>query len=61
MNFDMESCELSQKIIHRIEVTKLRISAHKLHIKHCRSWGTLRQDRICLRRTCNEIEDEVHF
>ena len=42
-------------------ITRLRISAHKLQIESGRYQGTLRQNRICLRCTSGEVEDEVHF
>ena len=43
------------------ELTKLRISAHKLKIESCRYARPKipRQNRLCI--CCNKIEDESHF
>ena len=45
----------------RKHLTRLRISAHRLHIEQGRYRGIPRQNRICNRCTSNEIDDEVHF
>jgi len=45
----------------RKNLTRLRISAHRLHIEQGRYQGIPRQNRICNRCTSNEIDDEVHF
>ena len=45
----------------RRNFTQLRISSHRLRIEQGRYQGTLRQDRICLRCTSNEVDDEKHF
>ena len=45
----------------RKNLTRLRISAHQLHIEQSRYQGIPRQNRICNRCTSNEIDDEVHF
>lgn len=45
----------------RRNFTRLRISSHRLRIEQGRYQGTLRQDRICLRCTSNEVDDEKHF
>ena len=38
-----------------------RISSHRLQIERGRYQGALRQDRLCLRCTTGEIDDEKHF
>jgi len=45
----------------RKNLTRLRISAHRLHIEQGRYQGIPCQNRICNRCTSNEIDDEVHF
>ena len=45
----------------RQSFAKLRISAHKLRIEQGRYQDTLRHNRLCLRCTLNEVDDEKHF
>ena len=45
----------------RRNLSRFRVSAHKLRIETARYQGTLRQDRTCLRCNSGEIEDEKHF
>jgi hypothetical protein len=46
---------------HRKNITKLRISAHKLQIEVGRYQGTLLQNRVCHRCNTGEIDDEIHY
>jgi hypothetical protein len=45
----------------RRNFTRFRISSHRLQIERGRYHGALRQDRLCLRCTSGEIDDEKHF
>ena len=45
----------------RRNFTRFRISSHRLQIERGRYQGALRQDRLCLRCTSGEIDDEKHF
>ena len=45
----------------RRNLTKFRISAHRLHIERGRYQGTPRHNRTCLRCSSNEVDDEGHF
>ena len=45
----------------RRNFTRFRISSHRLQIERGRYLGALRQDRLCLRCTSGEIDDEKHF
>ena len=61
-NFGLENyLLLVRNFEQRRILTRFRVSAHKLRIESARYQGTLRQDRICLKCTSNEIEDEKHF
>jgi hypothetical protein len=44
----------------RRNFTRFRISSHRLQIERGRYQGALRQDRLCLRCTSGEIDDEKH-
>ena len=50
-----------QNFEHRRNVARLRLSAHRLQIERGRYQGVLRHDRICLRCTSGEVDDEKHF
>ena len=61
-NFGIENYLLVVKRYEqRRTLTRFRVSAHKLRVEQARYQGILRQDRICLRCTSNDIEDESHF
>ena len=45
---------------HRVDMTRLRLSCHSLHIETGRHRGTQRQDRICTLCNINTVEDETH-
>lgn len=45
----------------RRNFTRFRISSHRLQIERGRYQGALRQDRLCLRCTSGEVDDEKHF
>jgi hypothetical protein len=45
----------------RRNFTRFRISSHSLQIERGRYQGALRQNRLCLRCTSGEIDDEKHF
>ena len=48
-----------RNVKHRIELTRLRLSSHSLHIETGRHTATPREDRICT--LCkNNVEDETH-
>jgi hypothetical protein len=50
-----------QSFEQRRNFTRFRISSHRLQIERVRYQGALRQDRLCLRCTSGEIDDEKHF
>ena len=61
-NFGMEKyLSVLQNFEHRRNVARLRLSAHRLQIERGRYQGVLRHDRICLRCTSGEVDDEKHF
>lgn len=61
-NFGLEKyLILLKNFEQRRRLTRLRISAHRLRIELGRYQGTLRQDRVCVRCTSGEVEDELHF
>ena len=45
----------------RRTITKFRISAHRLMIEQGRYLGIPSDNRICLKCSSNEVEDEQHF
>jgi hypothetical protein len=46
---------------HRRCLTKLRISAHRLHIETGRYQGIPPHQRLCGQCDSGEVEDEIHF
>jgi hypothetical protein len=46
---------------HRVDLTRLRLSSHSLHIETGRHTDTPREDRTCTLCMTNTIEDETHF
>ena len=46
---------------HRRCLTKLRISAHRLHIETGRYQGIPPHQRLCEQCDSGEVEDEIHF
>ena len=46
---------------HRVDLTRLRLSSHSLHIETGRHTATLREDRTCTLCVTNTVEDETHF
>ena len=46
---------------HRRCLTKLRISAHRLHIETGRYHGIPPHQRLCEQCDSGEVEDEIHF
>ena len=48
-------------IEHGRRLTKLRISAHHLHIETGRYQGIPRHQRLCGQCDSGEVEDEIHF
>ena len=61
-NFGLENyLLLLKKYEQRRTLTRFRVSAHKLRVETARYQGTLRQDRLCLRCTSGDTEDEKHF
>ena len=45
---------------HRVDMTRLRLSSHSLHIETGRHRNIQRQDRICTLCNNNTVEDETH-
>lgn len=61
-NFGLENyLSIVRCFEHRKNITKLRISAHKLKIEVGRYQGTLLQNRVCHRCNTGEIDDEIHY
>lgn len=61
-NFGLENyLTMMKSFEQRRRLTRFRISAHRLLIELGRYQGTLRQDRICVRCTSGQVEDEKHF
>jgi hypothetical protein len=61
-NFGFENyLSIVRRFEHRKNITKLRISAHKLQIEVCIYKGTLPQNRVCHRCSTGEIDDEIHY
>ena len=47
-------------IKHRVDLTRLRLSSHSLHIETGRHTSTKPEDRICTLCNTGAIEDEIH-
>ena len=61
-NFGFENyLSIVRSFVHRKNITKQRISAHKLQIEVGRYQGTLPQYRVCHRCNTGEIDDEMHY
>jgi hypothetical protein len=61
-NFGFENyLSIVRSFEHRKNITKLRISAHKLQIEVGRYQGILLQNRVCHRCSTGEIDDEIHY
>jgi len=58
---DVDPLPVLKKIGQRKIFTRFRISAHRLRIELGRCQGTLRQDRIYLHCSSDEVEDEIHY
>jgi hypothetical protein len=50
-----------RSFVHRKNIIKQRISAHKLQIEVDRYQGTLPQNRVCHRCNTGETDDEMHY
>ncbi len=62
LNFEQESYLNAVKSpILRRELTKFRLSTHRLNIELGRHTNVRLEDRLCTKCECKEIEDEKHF
>jgi hypothetical protein len=50
-----------KKFEHRKNITRLRITAHRLQIERGRYQGIPNEERQCLRCDSSDIDDEKHF
>ena len=61
-NFGFENyLSIVRSFEHRKNITRLRISAHKLQIEVGRYQGILLHNRVCHRCSTGEIDDEIHY